>query len=59
MSFTQRSLGERNSAERDLAWSCALESGRLEGSKARRVSMTNPFYIIFSCITSDHLRGDL
>ena len=23
------------------------------------VSMMNPFYIIFSCITSDHLRGDL
>ena len=31
--FTQRSLGERSSAERDPAWSCTLERGGLEGSK--------------------------
>ena len=31
--FSWRSLGERRSAERDPAWSCALERGRLKGSK--------------------------
>ena len=31
--FSWKSLGRRRSAERDPAWSCTLERGRLEGSK--------------------------